>query len=158
MGYDIWILSLSGDRETRPFIQTRFSEGAAKFSPDGRWVAYSSDESGRMEIYVTPYPGPGRRRRISEEGGFWPRWSRDGRELFYVSPAGTLMVAGVQAQGNALSVGRVETLLQTTVAPTLGWPYDVSADGQRFLVIMEPEQVEDLPLTLVVNWTAGLHD
>src|ERR1019366_1716402 len=80
-GYDIFVLPLSGERKLRPFLQTQFGEGSARFSPDGRWVAYHSDESGRFEIFVRSFPGPGARWQISTEGGRESRWSRSGREL-----------------------------------------------------------------------------
>ena len=78
-GYDIWVLRL-GDRKAQPFLRTPFNEGAPRFSPDGRWLAYVSDESGRYEIYVQPYPGPGGKWQISTEGGTEPLWNRNGRE------------------------------------------------------------------------------
>ncbi len=86
-GWDLWLLPLHGERTPRPFIKTRFDQPMASFSPDGRWVAYGSNESGRMEVYVVPFPGPGRKWQISTQGGSWPQWRRDGREIFYRGPA-----------------------------------------------------------------------
>ena len=84
-GYDIWALPLSGERRPRPIVQTRFIEAYPDFSPDGHWLAYMSDESGRAEVYVQPYPGPGPRQQVSTNGGTAPAWSHDGRELFYTT-------------------------------------------------------------------------
>ena len=83
--YDIWTLSLEGDRRPHPFLQTPFNEQYPDLSPDGRWLAYVSNQSGRVEVYVQPYPGPGARQQISVDGGTAPAWSRDGRELFYMT-------------------------------------------------------------------------
>src|SRR5262249_44958019 len=82
-GWNIWILRLQGDRKPQPFLQTPANEGGPTFSPDGRWLAYQSDESGRWEIYVRPFPSPGGKVQISTEGGAEPVWARNGRELFY---------------------------------------------------------------------------
>ena len=86
---DIWILPLSGDRKPFPFARTEFSEGQAKFSPDGKWLAFASRESGEIEVYVAPFPGPGGKLQISTAGGYAPRWRRDGREIFYVRETGS---------------------------------------------------------------------
>src|ERR1019366_3082333 len=82
-GWDIWVLSLKGERKIVPFLQTPANEEAPTFSPDGRWLTYQSSESGRLEVYVRPYPGPGEKLQISSEGGYEPVWARNGREIFY---------------------------------------------------------------------------
>jgi Tol biopolymer transport system component len=155
---DLWALPLSGEKKPFPFLQTRFNEGSGRFSPDGRWVAYQSNESGRPEVYVAAFPGPGGKWQVSTAGGVLPRWRRDGKEIFYAAPTGaTMMAASVNSEGTAFQVGRVQSLFQVRA----GGPryfYDVSADGQRFLLNALPEQTATtpVPLTLVVNWTAGL--
>ena len=135
-----------------PFLQTPFDEIDARFSPDGKWVAYASYESGRPEIYVAPFPGPGGKRQISTAGGLHPRWRDDEKELFYVDPGGALMAVETSAKGGSIEVGAVRSLSIPTVT-TRGWTYDVTADGQRFLVAARPEQKSSEPLTLVSNWT-----
>jgi len=154
-GQNLWTLPLFGERKPIPFMQTPSSEFAGRFSPDGRWVAYRSDESGRFEIYVAPFPGPGAKARISAAGatGGYPRWRRDGKELFYLASDNTLMAAAVNGQGTTFEVGEVQPLFQTSAAGGR-YPYDVSADGQRFLVLTTSEQSAEAPVTVVVNWTA----
>jgi Tol biopolymer transport system component len=149
---DIWVLPLFGDRKPYGFIEAPFFELASQFSPDGRWVAYNSNESGRSEVYVVPFPGPGARVPISTAGGDNARWRRDGKEIFYLA-GNTLMAAGVTANGSRFDVGAVQRLFDV---PTVDgyWPYDVSPDGQRFLVNTLDGEVA--PLTIVVNWPAGL--
>ena len=91
-GQDIWVLPLQGERKPRPFFRTQFNEGAPVFSPDGHWLAYTSDESGRYEVYVQPYPGPGGKWQISNEGGNELVWPKNGRELFYRNGAKMMAV------------------------------------------------------------------
>jgi len=152
---DLFALPLSGDRKPSPFLQTQFNEGAGQFSPDGRWVAYSSNASGRMEIYVAPFPGPGGKWQISTAGGLYPRWRQDGTELFYLALDNKLMAAAVNGKGPSFEIGAVKPLFETRTAG-IRYPYDVSADGQRFLINTAPEQAVSAPFTVVLNWTAGL--
>lgn len=133
-----------------PFLQTQFRELHGRFSPDGHKVAYVSDESQRAEVYVTSFPLPRTKQQISTTGGSSPRWRADGRELFFVSGNGTLMAAEVDTRGEPIKVGVIRTL-GIPVVKGRGWMYDVSADGQKFLVAVRPEQKPD-PLTLVWNW------
>ena len=109
-----------------------------QFSPDGRWVAYVSDESGRNEVYVAPFPGPGGKWQISTAGGTYPRWRRDGTEIFYVSPDSKLMSAAVNGKGLSFEVGAVTPLFETHLVTGSRYAYDVSADGQRFLINTTP--------------------
>ena len=143
-----------------PFLQTPFQEFYARFSPDGHWIAYQSNESRRFEIYVAPFPGPGGKRQISTSGGTFPRWRRDGKEIFYVGPDRRLMAAEVNSKGDTIAVGQVRPLgappVRAASGAFLGYQYDVSPDGQRFLVVAPPEQNTVPPLTLIQNWTAGL--
>ncbi len=161
-GNDIWTLPMSGDPTPRPFLQTSANEADGRFSPDGRWVAFTSDESGREEVYVVPFPGPGGRSLISTEGGTGPRWRRDGREIFYLK-RGTLMATAVNGQGSVFQAGTVARLFEASFRTEnyqgygTGSVYDVAPDGQRFLinvvVTTEPAQT---PITIVTNWTSLL--
>jgi len=154
-GSDIWVLPAFGDREPFPFIQTRFDETSARMSPDGRWVTYTSNESGTPEVYVAPFPKADGKWQVSIGGGAWSRWRRDGREVFYVAPNGRLMAVAVAVSSTGFNVGEVTPLFQTRARLTQGYPYD-SVDGQRFLVNTTAEQEVSEPLTLAVNWLAAL--
>jgi hypothetical protein len=168
---DLWVLPLFGDRKAFPFKQTPFSEVPGRFSPDGRWIAYASNESGKYEVYVAPFPGrggvlsaaaapgtPGDKWQVSTVGGSWPRWRSDGREIFYLAPDQKLMAAAVSGAGSAFEVGAVKPLFEAPALriPNQGSMYDVSLDGQRFLVNTLAEQAAAAPITLVVNWPALL--
>ena len=152
-GYDIWVLRLS-DRKAQPFLRTPFNEAAPRFSPDGRWLAYISDESGRYEIYVQPYPGPGGKWQISTEGGTEPVWNRNGRELFYRS--GDKMMAVDIATQPGFAAGKPRMLFEGPYVPTPATSpnYDVSPDGQRFLMLKPSEQAQAAPtqINVVLNW------
>ena len=150
---DLWVLPLEGGQKPFAFLQGEFNESNAHFSPDGRWVAYQSDESGRYEIYVTPFPSPSGKRQISTLGGRWPKWRR--KEVFYLSLDNRLIVSEVNVNGDALQIGAARPLFEIRPGGP-GNVYDVSADGQRFLVNMAVEQQITAPLTLVLNWTADL--
>ncbi len=156
-GAEIWILPLQGDHKPYPFLQSPAFQMAAYFSPDGKWVAYCSNESGRFEVYIRPFPGPGGKWQVSTEGGCYPHWRRDGRELFYLASDNKLMSAEVKANGSSLEVGAVRPLFETR--PYYGQLsanlYDVTADGQRFIVAYEAQQ-SNAAITLVVNWPADL--
>jgi Tol biopolymer transport system component len=153
---DIWVLPLEGDRKPFPFLQTRFNESDGQFSPDGRWVAFTSDESGESEVYVAPFLGPGAKWRISTSGGRFPRWRRDGRELFF-EVRGTLMAAAVSSDRSAFDVGAVRMLFGGVGGGgSQRRKWDVAPDGQRFLVGLQNTDSEIVPITLVVNWMAAL--
>ena len=134
-----------------PFGSTAFSETDGIFSPDGHWVAYTANDSGRNEVYIARFPGGGGKRQVSLAGGTEPRWRADGRELFYIGPAGMLMAAEISLKGDSEEVGAVRPLFGGLTVQ-----YDVSADGQRFLAVVPDELATPEPLTLVQNWTAGL--
>ncbi len=149
-GFDIWVLRL-GDRKAQPFLQTQFNEREPQFSPDGRWIAYSSDESGRYEIYVQPFPGPGGKWQISTDGGREVLWNRNGRELFYRNRS-KLMAVPITTQPN-FSAGTPKALFEGDyqMLPAQSTPnYDVSADGQRFLMLKAVEQPAQI--NVVLNW------
>jgi len=153
---DIWVLPLEGPRAPLPFLQSPFNETEARFSPDGRWVAYVSNETGSNEVYVTRFPGPSGKWPISSAGGSYPRWRGDGRELYYLARDGTMVAVRVNGQGAEFAVEGERRLFATHVATAGRSPYDVAADGQRFLVNTIVEAVAPSPITLVVNWSAAL--
>jgi serine/threonine protein kinase/Tol biopolymer transport system component len=160
-GWDIWVLRLSDPSagsgkvsKAQPFLRTPFTEGAPRFSPDGHWLAYVSDESGRYEIYVQPYPGPGGKRQISTEGGTEPVWNRNGRELFYRN--GNKMMAVDIATQPSFVAGKPRVLFEGPYLPTPATiqNYDVSPDGQRFLMLKSGEQAQTelAQINVVLNW------
>jgi dipeptidyl aminopeptidase/acylaminoacyl peptidase len=156
--FDLWVLPLSGERKLIPLFQTEFNEVQGQFSPDARWVAYASNESGRLEIYVQSFP-PGRGKwQISTNGGAQPQWRRDGRELFYMSGDLKLMAVEIRAAPNRFEASLPRPLfnLHIVTLPVVRNHYAVSADGQRFLVNTLVEESAPSPLTVVMNWTADL--
>jgi Tol biopolymer transport system component len=153
---DFFVLPLSGDRKPVPFLRTPFAENQGQFSPDGRWVAYESNETERDEVYVVPFPGPGGKTLVSTGGGQYPKWSRDGTEIVYLAPDNMLMAASVNGRGTSLEVGAVKPLFETRPVIGLGAPHNVTADGQRFLINTLREEAASAPITVVVNWLAGL--
>jgi serine/threonine protein kinase/Tol biopolymer transport system component len=146
---DIWALPLAGDRKPFPVFESPFDKINGRFSPDGRWIAYQTDDNGRAEVYVRPFPGPGRSWRISTNGGTWPEWGRDG-ELFYLAPNGTVMFVPLTLASNGSSVDRGTPMSVVTTRP--GSLFTVSADGQRILVNYVLEDVRTPPITLILNW------
>ncbi len=137
-----------------PWLQTRFREGEAKFSPNGRWIAYASDETGRSEVYIRAFQGSGETRRVSNGGGRTPRWRGDGKELFYLTldKEPGIVAAGLDAASAELT-GTQQTLFQSS-APVRD--FDVAKDGQRFLLNSEVPASHRTLVNVVVNWTAGL--
>jgi Tol biopolymer transport system component len=156
---ELWVLPVGGDAKPIPFLKTTFGVNNGQFSPDGRWVAYASNESGKWEIAVAPFPGPGGSWKVSSAGGSEPRWRRDGKELYYLAPDGKLMAVEVKA-GPTFEAGVATPLFQIRrrepVSASDLFSYDVSADGQRFLVNSDTGEVTSAPLTAMVNWMAGL--
>jgi len=154
---DLWVLPLLGDRKPQVFLQTEFDESHGQFSPDGRFLAYQSNETGRHEIYVRPFPvASGGRWQVSSGGGYQPRWRRDGKELFYVRPDQKIMAVGVNA-GTAFQSSAPQELFDSQIAGnmlTQSYRYSVTPDGQRFLVNTLPD-LEGSAVTVVVNWAAG---
>jgi Tol biopolymer transport system component len=152
-GFDIWVLRLT-DRKAQPFLRTPYNETSPRFSPDGRWLAYISNESGRYEVYVQPYPGPGGKWQISTEGGSEPTWNPNGRELFYRS--GDKMMAVDIAMHPGLTVGKPHVLFSGPyeATPATFSNYDVTPDGQRFLMLKPADTGESAPtqINVVLNW------
>lgn len=153
-GLDLFVVPLSGGRKPFPFLNTKFNDQPGRFSPNGRWIAYRSDESGKNEIYVAPFPGPGGKWQISAGGGIFPRWRHDGTEIFYLAPDNKLMAAAVNGEGSSFEVGAVKPLFEARVSLEYRYPYDVSPDGQRFLINTTPQRTA--PVIVVVNWTTGI--
>jgi Tol biopolymer transport system component len=152
--FDLWLLPLFGDRQPKPYLATKFEEQWGKVSPDGRWLVYQSNESGRFEIYVQAFPEPGRKVIVSKGGGTLPRWRRDGRELYYVAPDDKLMAVPVEPGANIV-VGTPVALFDVGSYGRRNnrYVYDVSADGQRVLLLRPLEDATTRPLTVVQNWT-----
>jgi len=173
-------MPLFGDRKPLPYLQSQFNELAARFSPDGHWLAYQSDETGSNEVYLAPFPGgggpppggptavkplgetgsgpQGGKWQVSQGGGVEPMWKPDGNSLFYLAPDGKLMEASVKAKGTAVEIGVSRQLFQTPLLVTGpgGRTYTVAPNGERFLFngLLQGSAPESL--TLVTNWTAGL--
>ncbi len=161
LGADVWVLPVNGGREPHALLNTSAAEQRADLSPNGRWIAYESNESGEVwEVYVRPFPeGPGKW-QLSSTGGGQPKWSADGREVFYLSETGVMAVA-VETEGDSFSHGRAEQLFEgTAIGGFLGAPlgdaylrsYDVAADGQRFVMLPNQSQTRSGNVTLVTNW------
>jgi eukaryotic-like serine/threonine-protein kinase len=154
---DLWVLPVAGDEKPFPLIETpRFREHHGRFSPDGRWVAYVSNESGRDEIYVVPFPRADGRWQVSTSGGSWPRWRGDGRELFYVAADGNVMAVPVNARSAGFLNDPPARLFQLNpqLLGSIAYLYDVSDDGTRFLVNRSTGTMTPAPLTVVINWSA----
>jgi Tol biopolymer transport system component len=150
--WDVWILPLSGEAEASPFIETEFGEAFAMFSPDGRWLAYMSNESGSAEIYVTAFPEPGRKWQVSTSGGQAPRWNSSGSEIIYHASDGTLTAVQVEPRAGGLLVGETTPLFNTRLQPSGVHFWALSPDGERVLA-METISDYDAPnLSVVVNW------
>ena len=144
---DILVLTLLGDRQVLPFLTTPFHERMPRFSPDGRWLAYTSDESGQDEVYVQPYPGPGRKWLLSAGGGREAAWSPDGKELFY-RKGDQMMVVGVEI-GSTFQADNPRVLFEGRYDATQHGNYDISPDGQHFVMIKRGEPAQ---FNVVLNW------
>jgi eukaryotic-like serine/threonine-protein kinase len=159
--FSIWILPLFGDRKPFPFLESEYNRGAPTFSPDGRWIAYQSNESGAAEIYVAAFPSATTNLQVSTAGGVAPVWRPDGKELFYLTRGGQLMAVSVSSSGSGLKLETPHALFQTGIlllAGPLGLgtqPFDVSGNGERF-VIAAYGDVTPTPITVVLNWDAEL--
>ena len=153
--WDIWAMPMSGDRKPFPVVRTKFEERDAAFSPDGKWIAYQSDESSQFEIYVQQYPSGGERSRISTHGGVQPRWRQDGRELFYLSLDGRLVSAPIAVSSSgAVQVSSPVPLFAAPVGSLRDIAlhhYIVSGDGQRFLLDTLVEEAVS-PIIVILNW------
>ncbi|MGA8366630.1 MAG: protein kinase domain-containing protein [Candidatus Acidiferrales bacterium] len=156
---DMWVLPLTGERKPVPFVQGNFAARAARFSPNGRYVAYASTESGRYEIYVQTFPEHLGKWQVSTTGGIEPAWRRDGKELFYLSPDNKVMAVEVNTDSANFQAGIPKPLFQAQLISGFLWRnrYLVSADGQRFLMLTPAgEAAPSAPITVVLNWPADL--
>jgi serine/threonine protein kinase/Tol biopolymer transport system component len=156
-GGDLWTMPMAAPRQPRPFLQTQANELQGTFSPDMRWIAYTSDESGVPEIYVRRFPDAQSAWRVSTNGGAQPTWRRDGRELFYLAPDGRLMAATVTAPAATFETDTPRALFDTGVRGLFlerRNHYVVSRDGQRFLIVVSTEDDNVAPITVVMNWRA----
>ena len=153
----LWILPMApGDGKPGPYERKPFNESMGRFSPDTRWVAFQSDETGRYEIYIDTFPEPHEKVRISVDGGVLPQWGGDGHELFYISPDSLLMSVSLKPRAGSLVPSVPHALFPLLVMDTDVSPYEVARDGQRFLLLDTAEQVTQ-PLTVIVNWPALLN-
>ena len=152
-GGDLWTLPASGDHKPAPLLRTPYSEFGGRFSPEAggpHWIAYMSDESGTTQVYVTAFPAPGRKWQISVDGGTYPAWRADGKEIFYQDQKRRVMVVPVNT-ASGFEAGAPHELFANP-----GSNFDVTADGQRFLVDVPTGAAASPPITVVLNWRSGL--
>jgi dipeptidyl aminopeptidase/acylaminoacyl peptidase len=158
-GGDLWLLPLHGDRQPIPVAATRFLERDGQFSPDGKWIAYTSDESGEPQVYLQQFPEAQHKMQVSTAGGGMARWRRDGRELFYIALDDRLMAVTLREGRDWLDALAPVPLFRTRVGGPLQanskQQYMVAPDGERFLMNGIAEEVAP-PLTVVVNWMPGI--
>jgi Tol biopolymer transport system component len=153
---DLMVLTLEKGRKPEPFVATPFIEMGGEYSPSGRWIAYSSDETGRDEIYVRSFPAADGKWRVSTEGGTNPRWRPDGKELYYIAPDRTLMSVAIGESAGSPAPTAPRPLFHTRISGGLGRDvrnnYAVSRDGKRFLIVTDVEKSSSPPITVIVNW------
>jgi serine/threonine protein kinase len=155
---DMWVLPLFGDQKPFPFLQTEANERGARFSPDGRWIAYISDESGINQVYVQSFPASGGKWQVSTNGGHFLAWKHDGQELLYVSSDKKMMAVDVKGEGTTFEVGAPKALFDLRV-PSFNAPhvqFAVTADGQKFLIANTFGENSSVPITVALNWSADL--
>jgi Tol biopolymer transport system component len=156
---DIWARPFDANAKAFAFAEKPYVETQPRVSTDGHWIAFATNDTGSSEVYVSPFPGPGERQRVSTHGGQWPRWSSDGRELFFLAPDSTLMSAAVTYDRAGPHVGESRPLFRASLRPIVrldAYLYDISPDGQRFLMNTLVEQRTRESLALVVNWVGRL--
>ena len=155
--FDVWLLSMIGARTREPLLTSAFAERHAQFSPDGRWVTFTSNEAGREDVYVQSFPDPATRRIVSSAGGAYPRWGPRGGELFYQAPDGRLMTIPIRLAGSSVELGTPSVVMRLVNAPGIHpYPYDVAEDGRILALTPASGDVQDLTLTVLMNWQAAL--
>jgi eukaryotic-like serine/threonine-protein kinase len=155
-GRDLWLLPLSDEHKPRPLLQTRADESEGQISPDGHWIAFTSNESGRTEVYVAPFPTIARKWQISNSGGFSPKWRGDGKELFFLTPDYSMTSAEVNFKNGQFEVVNTSTMFVAGLRAILrGTAYDAAANGRSFL-INSPDREQSKPVTLIQNWLAEI--
>lgn len=155
---DLWVLPLFGDQKPYPLLNSGANERGARFSPDGKWIAYVSDASGTNQVYVQAFPASGGKWQVSTDGGYYLSWRQDGKELFYVSSDRKMMAVDVKVTGGNFETGTPKPLFDLRI-PSFGSAsaqFSVTADGQRFLVINMVGEITSAPINVVTNWTADL--
>ena len=156
-GFDVWVWPVGGNGKPQLAVHTALNAMHGRLSPNGRWMAYASDESGELQVFVQPFPSTGEKRLISPDGGSEPRWRRDGNELFYLASSNKLMSVPIP-DGRAFNAGLPKELFETR-APLTGNPYRsnyaITSNGQRFLVNSRTEDAPS-PITIILNWPALL--
>ncbi len=150
---EVWTVPLTGGRKPSPMIAGPGAIAEGHVSPNGKWIAYSSTESGVYEIYVQNFPPAGGRWQISTEGGNEPQWNSNGKELFYRNGS-KLMAVDVKTDTDRFEPGTPRLLFEAAMVPHLRNTYVVAPDGQKFLVIVRAQSTDILPMTMVLNWPA----
>jgi Tol biopolymer transport system component len=154
--FDIWGVDLQGDRKPFPVVRTPFLEGVPSLSPDGKWLAYTSNENGDSDIYITSFPAGGAKWQVSTGGGTQPHWRGDGKELFFSVTNNRIMAVDVAATANSITLGTPHPLFQANMQGAPLGQFDVTRDGKKFLLNSLNTQGGSSPLTLVTNWPAEL--
>jgi hypothetical protein len=149
---DVWVLPMESNAKPYPLLHTAFNEDSPQFSPDTRWIAYVSDETGRNEVYVAAFPDATAKWQISTQGGTVPRWSRDGKELFYVAADNHLISVPVAPAGRQFQWSAPRRLF---LVPALGASYDVAPGAEKFLVLVPTEDFKPNELTVLMNWQSA---
>jgi dipeptidyl aminopeptidase/acylaminoacyl peptidase len=154
---DMWVLPMFGDRRPRRYEQSPFRRWSGRFSPDGHWVAFAANDTGKPEVYVQPFPANNVRWLVSTKGGEEPQWRDDGKELFYLAADGWLCAVSVAYRNGGLDFAEPRPLFKVSTKDSkLRNVYAASGDGMRFLVDTPLENAATVPLTVVINWTAGI--
>jgi Tol biopolymer transport system component len=158
VGASVWVTPTSPGGQAQMIVKPETPTGkvaTARISPDGKWLAYSADDGGREEVYVTSFPSGNGRWQITREGGTFPVWRKDGKEIYYIGYDSNLYAVSLNSRANEVEVGNFQNLFNLRNVFALGAPYDVAPDGKKFLVLTQPPASAQ-PMTLVLNWTADL--
>jgi dipeptidyl aminopeptidase/acylaminoacyl peptidase len=157
-GASLWVVPTSPGGQAQMIVKPETPTGkvtTARISPDGKWLAYGADDGGREEVYVTSFPSGHGRWQITRDGGTFPAWRKDGKEIYYIGYDINLYAVSVNARANEVEVGNLQNLFNLRNVFALGAPYDVAPDGKKFLVLTQPPASAE-PMALVLNWTADL--